>query len=94
MTYQKCVMKETKEKCLKKGRQYYEKKKGYKKWFVINAKHVLERKNESVVEIDIRICLKKKVMQKIMGKIQTQYVTKRQTIKERINERIWKKSTK
>lgn len=45
MTYQKCVMKETKEKCMKKGRQYYEKKKkGYKKWFVINAKHVLERK--------------------------------------------------
>ena len=32
MTYQKCVMKETKEKCMKKGRQYYEKKKkGYKK---------------------------------------------------------------
>lgn len=27
MTYQKCVMKETKEKCMKKGRQYYEKKK-------------------------------------------------------------------
>ena len=40
-------------------------KKGYKKWLVIETTHFLmKKKRESMVEINIRICLKKKTKNK------------------------------
>lgn len=58
MTYQKCVMKETKEKCMKKGRQYYEKKK--------------ERLQKMICD-QCKACLRKKKM-KVWQKLISEYV--------------------
>ena len=48
MTYQKCVMKETKEKCVKKGRQYYEKKERLQKMICDQCKACLRKKKMNV----------------------------------------------
>ena len=61
-------------------------KKGYKKWFVINIGHYLEKSiiktEKSITEINVKICQKKKIKNKrVRVTIQAKYVEKRKTKK-------------